>query len=225
MIAQIVEEIKSSSPSSLPPIVKKVFQLQPGGYGFGDKFCGTSVPTLRKIASKYTTISLENCELLLRNCLHEARFVALIILIEKFKPSPNVVFQTYLDNLNYINNWDLVDCSAHHIIGKYCCMVNDFRPILDLSNVANNIWKNRIAIVATLTCIKLNRFDLTLNICEKFIEHRHHLIHKACGWMLREISKRDAIIVINFINEHRNIPTIMKRYALEFIKKHEKYND
>lgn len=214
----IISEILAQKPDVFPEFVRKVLQTQPGGYGYGDTLCGTRIPILRKIAKKYSDISLTICEKLLQNELHESRFVALIILIYKFKKFPKEVLDVYLKNTKYVNNWDLVDCSAHHILGKFSIDNGDMNKILKLSN-SDNLWENRISIVSTWAFIKANHFMLTFDICEKFINHEHHLIHKACGWMLREISKKDPIVVVEFLNDHKNIPSIMKSYAMEWIRK------
>ena len=214
----IVSEILANKPEVVPKIFITALQIKPGGYGEGDTICGTSYPTLRKIAKAHASLSYEECEKLLQNKLHEARFVALIILKHKFFSDMNRVKSLYSDNVQYINNWDLVDCSAPHIIGKYVCITGDTSSIHQLSD-SDNFWENRIAIVATLALIKAGNFMPTIELCEKFITHEHHLIHKACGWMLREISKYDPDVVIEFIKEHQNISSITKNYALEWIKK------
>lgn len=215
---EVVSEILAHKPKVIPKVFTTALQIKPGGYGEGDVVCGTRYPQLRKIAKVYAGIPYNECEKLLQNELHEARFVALIILKHKFSSDMNRVKSSYLDNVQYVNNWDLVDCSAPHIIGKYVCIIGDSAPIYQLSN-SNNFWENRIAIVATLPLIKSGNFTLTVELCDKFITHEHHLIHKACGWMLREISKHAPDITIEFIKEHQNISSIMKNYALEWIKK------
>ena len=218
IVDEIVSEIISYKPEFVPKIYKIAFQIKPGGYGEGDEICGISIPTLRKIAKKFCQISLDDCEKLLQNKLHDARFVALVILNHKFKTEPVEVQDLYLKNMKYVNNWDLVDCSAPHILGKFCLMTGDPEKILKLSE-SENFWENRAAVVATLTLIKADNFMLTLDLCDKFINHEHHLIHKACGWMLREVSKKNPEVVIEFIKDHQNISSITKSYALEWLKK------
>lgn len=214
----VVSEILAHKPEIVPKIFITALQIKPGGYGECDTICGTSYPMLRKIAKAYAGISYDECEKLLKNKLHEARFVALIILKHKFSSDMQRVKSLYLDNLQYVNNWDLVDCSAPHIIGKYACITGDTSPVYQLAN-SDNLWKNRISIVATLALIKTGNFMPTIELCEKFINHEHHLIHKACGWMLREISKCNPDIVVEFIKDHQDISSIMKNYALEWIRK------
>lgn len=218
MINRIISEILLEKPKELPRIITTAFQLQPGGYGYGDKFCGTKWPILRKIAKKYKNISLSECEELLQNPLHEARFVALVIFTLNFKKSPDEIYQIFMRNLKFVNNWDLTDCFSHYILGQYSILHNDDSLIINLSE-ADNLWKNRISIVSTFAYIKNFKFILTLNLSEKFINHNHHLIHKACGWMLREISKIEPEIVIDFIKENPQMPAIMRSYAMEWLRK------
>ncbi len=131
---------------------------------------------------------------------------------------PNETLKIYLGNISYVNNWDLVDLSAYHILGKYCLTSGNNNLIYELSN-SDDLWKNRIAIIATYEFIKHYNFFLTLELCEHFIDHEHDLIRKACGWMLREISKRSPDLVIDFIRTHQNISHITKSYAMEYIRK------
>lgn len=214
----VISEIISSKPDEVPELFITALQIKPGGYGDGDMLCGTSYPKLRKIAKKYASIPYDECEKLLQNRLHEARFVALIILKHKFFSDMKYVESLYLKNVQYVNNWDLVDCSAHYIVGEYARVMNCNTHVYQLAN-SDNLWENRISVVATFALIKAENFVLTIELCEKFRTHEHHLIHKACGWMLREISKREPNIVIEFIQNHQNIPGVMKNYALEWIKK------
>lgn len=217
-IKDIIKEIKSHAPIILPRIVKIGFQLQPGGYGYGDKVCGTRWPILREIAKCNKNIELDDCEKLLQNPLHEARFVALVILNLNFKKFPQKVVDIYMRNLKFINNWDLADVSARYIIGEYCALKGDNTLIMELSD-SDNFWENRISVVATFAYIKREQFMLTLDLCEKFLDHEHHLVHKACGWAMREISKRDPQLIIEFIGDHQEMPSVMKSYAMEWIRK------
>ena len=218
IVDDVIAEILKSKPEIVPKIYIVSLQIKPGCYGEGDTICGTSVPKLRHIAKKFHDIHLSDCEKLLQHKLHEARFVALMILRHRFKNCPNDVVSQYLKNVIYVNNWDLVDCSAPYIIGQYALMTKDNSIIDDLSE-SDNFWKNRIAVVATLAHIKTGNFIPTINLCSKYIRHKHHLVQKACGWMLREISKKDPNIVLEFIADHQEISSIMKSYALEWIRK------
>ena len=178
-----------------------------------------SVLLSRKIIKNNRSVSLEACEQLLQHPLHEARFTPLILLNEKFQKDPNEVLDVYLRNTKFINNWDLVDLSASHIVGgAFCLKTGNNDVILNLAD-KENLWDNRIAVVATLLLIKLGQFTLTFQLCERLFHHPHSLIHKACGWMLREISKRDAESVLRFSQRHCDVPSVTRVYALERIRK------
>ncbi|MDR2628646.1 MAG: DNA alkylation repair protein [Puniceicoccales bacterium] len=213
----IIAEIAALGSSSSAKQCERFFQARPGGYGYGDKFCGASVPDLRKVAKKHSNISLGEIEKLLQNSLHEARFVALVLLIEKFKMAPEEVISVYLANTRFINNWDLVDVAAYKICGEYCQKNNGINIIWELAK-SKDLWENRIAIVSSLAFIRNGNLQLTIDLCKHFLNHPHHLMHKACGWMLREVGKRDTNLLLDFVNSHK-LPGIMKSYALEIIRK------
>ena len=196
----ILEQIKYLKPTTVPTFALRSLQIVPGGYGEGDTLYGVPVPLLRKIAKEYRSASLETCEQLLQHSLHEGRFTALVLLNEKFPKKPKEVLDIYLRNTKFVNNWDLVDVSAPHIVGKFCLQTGNNDVILNLAD-KENLWENRIAVVSTLPLIKSGQCALTFQLCERFLHHPHPLIHKACGWMLREISKRDAESVLSFFRK------------------------
>jgi 3-methyladenine DNA glycosylase AlkD len=215
----IIEEIWQYGDEERIPLLERVLQTQSGGYGYGDLLCGTRVPILRRIAKKYTDISLEDAESLLQDDLHEARFVALVILINKFKIQSKEIFDIYLRNTAYVNNWDLVDISAPHIIGNYCLKNGSSMQIWGLAK-SNDLWENRMAIISSWAFTKTGSYDLTLELCQHFFCHNHHLIHRAIGWMLREIGKKDTAILVKFLEKHQNnLPRITLSYACERLKK------
>ena len=214
----ILEQIERLKPPTVPTFALRSLQIVPGGYGEGDTLYGVPVPMLRKIAKNNRSISLETCEQLLQHPLHEARYTALVLLDEKFPKNPHEVLEIYLQSTKFINNWDLVDVSAPHIVGKFCLQTGNNDVILNLAD-KENLWENRVAVVATLPYIKSEQFALTFQLCERFLHHPHPLMRKACGWMLREISKRDAESVLEFFRKHPDSPSVMKGYALEWIKK------
>lgn len=182
----ILDQIERLKPPTVPTFALRSLQIVPGGYGEGDILYGIPVPMLRKIAKEYRSVSLKTCEQLLQHSLHEARFTALVLLNEKFRETPYKVLEIYLRNIHHVNNWDLVDLSAPHIVGAFCLQTENNDVILNLA-YKENLWKNRIAVVATLPFIKSEQFALTFQLCERFLHHPYPLIHKACGWMLREI--------------------------------------
>jgi 3-methyladenine DNA glycosylase AlkD len=126
--------------------------------------------------------------------------------------------EVYLNNTKHINNWDLVDISAAHVVGKFCLKINDVKPIWKLAN-STDLWENRMALVASWAFVKARDFNLTLDICRRFLGHKHHLIHKAMGWMLREVGKKDQPLLVRFLEEHKDrLPRITLSYAKELFR-------
>ena len=196
----------------------RFFKTGKGEYGEGDKFLGIRVPVLRKQAGKYQDIALEEIQRLLKSSFHEERLCALFLLIHKFTRSDaaekTAVYRMYLNNTRYINNWDLVDSSAYSIVGVYL-EDKDKQPIYELAG-SDSLWERRIAIISTLHFIRKHRFDEALDLSEQLINDKEDLIHKAVGWMLREIGKRDLNAEEIFLKTHyRQMPRTMLRYAIE----------
>jgi len=196
----------------------KYFKTGKGEYGEGDKFLGIQVPALRKIAKKYRNISIGEASELVKSQFHEERLFSLLVLVELFKRANDKdkkkIYTVYLSNTKFINNWDLVDASAGHIVGAYL-LTRDKKPIYVLAR-SKNIWERRISIMSTSYFIKYNRFVDTLNIAEMLLGDEEDLIHKAVGWMLREIGKRDFELEERFLGKHyKNMPRTMLRYAIE----------
>lgn len=220
-----IEKIKSELYNNANPEkvegLKKYMRAYPGGYGEGDLFIGVNVPTQRKVAKKYfKAVSLEEVDELLKEKVHEYRLTALFILVNQFNEAKNdvekkAIVELYLNNYEHINNWDLVDSSAEHILGAYLFdKVN--KGILYEFAESNHLWKQRIAIIATFFFIKRNQFDYTFEIAEILLHHNHDLIHKAVGWMLREIGNRDISLEVHFLQQHyKEMPRTMLRYAIE----------
>ncbi len=199
-------------------ILSKFFKTGKGEYADGDKFLGITVPVQRKIARKYLNLSLSDIKTLLSSKYHEHRFTGLIILCSQYKKSAQnekeKIFHFYLENLTYVNNWDLVDISAPAIIGDY--LLGKECAILYKLASSESLWERRIAILSTFTFIKNNQFDDTFRIAEILLKDKNDLIHKAVGWMLREIGKRNKEIEEQFLKEHyQHMPRTMLRYAIE----------
>ncbi len=204
-----------------PEIAKhsqRFFKTAEGEYGFGDIFLGIRVPVIRQAIKKYKTTPLSVAEKLLKSEYHEVRLFALLLLVFRFSKSSvdeqEKIYHLYLSNTQYINNWDLVDSSAHHIIGAY--IENKDKSVLyDLSK-SNLLWERRIAIISTFYFIKKNQFSDTLHISEQLLSDQEDLIHKAVGWMLREIGKRDLAKEVAFLKAHyKKMPRTMLRYVIE----------
>lgn len=213
MIEKIKKEIKEKANKEKAKILQKFFKTKKGEYGEGDVFLGASVPDLRKIAKKYC--DTEDVLKLLHSKIHEERFVAILVLIEKYeKGEKEKVFNIYLKSTKYINNWDLVDVSCYKIVGDY--LFDKKRDVLYKLACSDSIWERRIAVISTFYFIRKNDFKETLKLAKILLEDEHDLIHKAVGWMLREIGKRDVEKEESFLKRHyKRMPRTMLRYAIE----------
>ncbi len=218
-VAGIQRELRQLGNAEIARHSLRFFQTGPGQYGVGDRFLGIRVPALRVVAKKYRGISFEDVSELLRSGFHEERLTALFILVRRYqKPlgsgDRDAIYRLYLDSTRWINNWDLVDCSAEHIVGAHLCQRNK-RPLYKLAG-SESLWERRIAMMATGGYIKQRQFDDALRIAEILLPDPEDLIHKAVGWMLREIGKRDIETEEHFLKCHyRNMPRTMLRYAIE----------
>lgn len=210
---------------------KRFFKTQKGEYSHHDIFLGVPAPILRKIAKTYfKNLTLKDLNAIIKNKHHEIRACAIMVLILQYQKTnnPNIrkeIRDFYLSNTKHINNWDLVDISASNIIGHYLYNYNhkNSQQILQKLADTEHLWSQRIAIVSTHYFIKQNQYDITLRLSEKFFDHKHDLMHKAVGWMLREIGKRDKKVLTDFLNKNiSNIPRITLRYAIEKFDKTEK---
>jgi 3-methyladenine DNA glycosylase AlkD len=194
------------------------FKTGPGGYGEGDIFLGIRVPEIRELSSKYKTLTTQETLPMLRSPIHEERLLALLLLIRAFSkgddPVRKQIYRIYLDNTQSINNWDLVDISAPHIVGAFL-IDKSKKPLYQLAK-SNNLWERRIAIMATFHFIRDHQFSEALRISKILLLDKEDLIHKAVGWMLREIGKRDMECEELFLKEHyKQMPRTMLRYAIE----------
>lgn len=199
-------------------ILSGFFKTGKGQYGEGDIFWGITVPKQRKVAEEYVDIDFAELDKILASRIHEHRLVALIILVAKYKKadtgSQKKIVDFYLKNLKYVNNWDLVDLSAPYILGEYL-LGRDKSLLYELAK-SGNLWGKRVAILSTFAFIKRNEFGDALAIYKILLLDKHDLVHKACGWMLREIGKRDIDVELAFLNKNfRKMPRVMLRYAIE----------
>lgn len=217
----VIEVLYNLKDDEKATFLLRFFKTGRGEYGYGDKFLGIKVPIQRQIARKYyKDISIEDIIMLLHNQYHEVRLTSLFMLRLKFekgnKDIQKEIYEKYLNNTKYINNWDLVDSSASYIVGRYIYENNINRDILYKLVDSDDLWKQRIAIISTFYFINKNEFDDTIKLSELLLNHEHDLIHKAVGWMLREVGKRDYDTLYNFLLKHyKNMPRMMLRYAIE----------
>ena len=202
------------------------FKTGKGQYGEGDKFLGVVVPDTRKVAKANLKLSFTEITKLLKNPYHECRLCALLILVERFKKANEEerkkLFDFYLAHTKYINNWDLVDLSSRYIVGEYLLDKED-RGILYKLAESNIMWDQRIAVTSTYTFIKNKEYDDIIALSEKLMYHKHDLMHKAIGWMLREMGKMDIRPLYTFLDKyHKAMPRTMLRYAIEKLDKEER---
>jgi len=215
----LISSFQAKSDSERALKCKRYFKCEPGEYGYGDKFLGIAVPDIRKEIKKYHDPDISDICSLLTSQWHEIRLAALFLLIKKYDKHSQMrdsIVNIYIQNLkdNRINNWDLVDSSAPHILGKYF-LDKDHRPLFKLAET-NHLWCKRAAILATLTFIRNEKYDTIIKLAEDSIKDRRDLIQKAAGWMLREAGKKNSEIILNFLDKHSvMIPSVMLRYAIE----------
>jgi 3-methyladenine DNA glycosylase AlkD len=217
-LAELRQELETLADPEIARHSQRFFKSGPGEYGEGDRFRGIRVPVLRKLARRYREISLGEIESLLHSPYHEDRLAALLLLVQAFnrgdEPTRQRIYEMYLQNTAYVNNWDLVDSSAEHIVGAYL-RDRDREPLYHLSR-SGSLWERRIAILATFHFIRRGDFEDTLRLAQLLLTDPEDLIHKAVGWMLREVGNRDMAVEESFLLKHyRNMPRTMLRYAIE----------
>ncbi|OGM28905.1 DNA alkylation repair protein [Candidatus Woesebacteria bacterium RIFCSPHIGHO2_01_FULL_41_10] len=195
----------------------RFFKTAKGQYGYGDRFLGLTVPQMRTIAKAHRDLAISDLELLLMSPIHEERLVALLILVDQFGKYPEKrkqIFDFYLSHTKFVNNWDLVDLSAPRIVGIQ--LLHSNKSLLEKLAASDDLWEKRIAMVATATFIKDEQLMPTLQIAEKLLGDKHDLIHKAIGWMLREVGKKDEAVLEKFLKKHiKQMPRTTLRYAIE----------
>lgn len=215
---QQIREILFNSATIPVERLAAFFKTKEGQYGEHDRFIGVTVPTLRKIAKDYCDLTMEDLSHLIASEFNEERFLALIILIDQYQKASNEdkknLYEFYLDNIKYVNNWNLVDASAHHIIGDY--LYDKDKDYLFTLAKSHDLWERRISIVATWYFIQKNVLKWTFKLAELLLKDKHDLIHKAVGWMLREAGKKDQKQLIDFLDCYTlHMPRTTLRYAIE----------
>ncbi|MDX9787399.1 MAG: DNA alkylation repair protein [Desulfobacterales bacterium] len=217
-LIKIRNRLTSISNPERAGISKRFFKTGPGEYGEGDQFIGVRVSLLRILSKQYVNLYHNEIDILLASPIHEERLLALLILIQQYKTGDDVIkkriYNLYLNRTEFINSWDLVDVTAEHIVGHYL-LDKDKGPLYQLC-ASENLWERRISIISTFCLIKQNLFDDTLRISKRLLHDPHELIHKAVGWMLREIGKRNQGAEEAFLAAHyADMPRTMLRYAIE----------
>ncbi|GHV63986.1 DNA alkylation repair protein [Bacteroidia bacterium] len=216
---QIIAELQAHGSAEKAEHHAYFFKTGEGQYGEGDLFFGVTVPQMRAIAKKYANIGWAEIEGLLASPVHEVRLLALTITVEKYKKTKQAtdkqkIVDFYLAHTQHINNWDLVDLSCYKILGDW--LEDKDRNILYQLADSENLWEQRIAIVTCMHFIHKGDFDDCLAISDRLLHHKHDLIHKAVGWMLREVGKKDIFVLTDFLRRHYKVmPRTMLRYAIE----------
>lgn|SRR5437870_11187280 len=214
----IHSRMKTLGRPSHAAVLQHFFKTEPGQYGAGDRFLGLRVPLLRKLAREYQALPRGDVTRLLKSPWHEERLLALFILVRQYARGDGAhraaIYRLYMRSTSQINNWDLVDCSAEHIVGAH--LRDGRRSRLRQLARSHRVWERRIAVMATFHYIKRGEFDTTLDVARLLLDDPHDLIHKAVGWMLREIGKRDRGVEEGFLRHYvRRMPRTMLRYAIE----------
>ncbi len=217
-LTQIRQELRESGDTGQAAQLKRFFKTGPGEYGQGDCFLGIRVPRLRQLAKAHLDLSLTDAAKLLHSKFHEERMTALLILTYRFEKAREVeqgkIYRIFMENTHWINSWDLVDVTVPQVVGAYL-LQRDRAPLYSLA-VSPSLWERRMGIIATFTFIKKHQFEDTLRIADLLLEDDQDLIHKAVGWMLREVGKRDQPVMEAFLKpRYRKMPRTMLRYAIE----------
>ena len=218
-VQKMCRDLRKHSSRDKAKVLQRFFKTGPGEYGEGDVFIGVKVPEVRKVARTNSEATLTEIKQLLFSKIHEERLLALLILVQRYQtstpPERERVYEFYLKHLKRVNNWDLVDLSADKIVGAHLYEKKD-RSVLKTWAKSDNLWVRRIAIISTFYFIKQGRFQETLAISRTLLEDPEDLIHKAVGWMLREVGKRDRTVEEKFLKTtYQKMPRTMLRYAIE----------
>ena len=215
----ILKELCEIGDSEIAAHSQRFFKTGRGEYGEGDRFFGIRMPQIRKRVREHRSILLEDVLELLKSPFHEARLLALLVLVSKYglagkDQERETIYRDYLTHTEYINNWDLVDCSAEHIVGSHL-LEKDRSPLRGLAG-SESLWERRIGVMSTFHFIKRGDFSETLVLAELLLGDPQDLMHKAVGWMLREVGNRNRALEEEFLSRHyRNMPRTMLRYAIE----------
>lgn len=218
--ATVKETLLTLSQPERASFAARFFKTNPGQYGEGDQFIGLSMPQQHSVAKQFRNLSLTETEQLVRDPYHECRMVGLLIWVYQTRKAGPVqrteILQRYLANRPFINNWDLVDVTCTHIIGRY--IISGDRNLLYELADEPHLWSQRMALISTFPLIRLGQFSDTFALAERLLSHKHDLIHKAMGWMLREVGKRNVDALEEFLHDHiRQMPRTALRYATERI--------
>lgn len=216
---EIVKELEKAGSPEMAAHSHRYFKTGKGEYAEGDVFLGMKTQTMKDLAKKHKSMDLSEVEKLLHNKYHEARSLALTVLTMQYPKASfekkKEIIDLYLNNREYINNWDLVDISAYKLLGEYVIEIKETSLLYDLAH-SGHLWSERMSVISCLNLIKKGRFEDILKLSKHFLTHKHDLMHKAVGWMLRETGKMDSSVLYAFLDEHaKEMPRTMLRYSIE----------
>lgn len=225
--AAVKAELKEHANPEKAAFFPRFFKTGKGEYGEGDKFLGVVVPDQRRVARRFAKLPLSEVEALLHDDYHECRLTGLLILVRQYEKAKTLeerksLCDFYVSKLDRVNNWDLVDSSAQKILGPYLWETDQRELLYELAD-SGHLWSERVSVIATQFFIKNDAFEDTVKLSRKFLSHDHDLMHKACGWMLREAGKKDVSVLREFLAvHHTEMPRTMLRYAIEKLDKEER---
>ncbi len=216
-LSALKQEVEEHAQPERARFLQGFFKTGPGEYAQGDVFLGLTVPDSRRIARKYCELTIDRLAKLIQSRFHEHRLIALLIMVDRHQRADaeerRQLHQLYLDSLDYVNNWDLVDTSAGVVVGEH---IRDSPDLLDRLVGSSDLWRRRVAIVSTFGELRKKRTGATLRMAERLLADPHSLIHKATGWLLREVGKISEPQLLEFLREHyERIPRTALRYAIE----------
>lgn len=215
-INEIERELRKTASKKNQALVQRFFKTGENSYASHDTFIGVSNPRVREVVKKYKDISYTDIAYFVKSPIHEFRLFGLLVLVARYKKDKEKVYKFYLRNIKYVNNWDLVDVSTPHVIGEYILENKKERKNIEKMCRSKDLWERRISILACWPQIKQKDFDMFFRIAERLMGYSHDLIHKALGWMLREVYKKDPMQCKGFIKKYYvQIPRTTLRYAIE----------
>lgn len=218
LIQSVHDALLARAQAGKAEVLSRFFKTGKGQYGEGDQFLGVTVPMVRQVVSQFPNLPLRDCEQLLDSPYNEVRLLALLILVQQYRKgseaTQEAIYQSYLAHRGRVNNWNLVDSSAPYIVGPH--LLSRDRQVLDTLARSPVLWDRRIAVLTTFAFIRARDYADTLCLTEMLLSDPQDLMHKACGWMLRELGKRDVVVLEAFLRQHqRTMPRTMLRYAIE----------
>jgi 3-methyladenine DNA glycosylase AlkD len=213
-LSNLKKEIRSIASPEKAKVYQWFFKTGPGQYGEGDVFIGLTMPQVHSLVKKYNALPFPEIQKLLQSKIHEERSIALLILVKNYPNNPEKIYDFYLQNTKYINNWDLVDLTAHKVVGRH--LENRDRKILYKLAKSKSLWERRISIISTFWFHKEKDFKDSMALAEILVQDHHDLMHKAVGWVLREVGKSDLALLEKFLKKHcKTMPRTMLRYSIE----------